>query len=44
MEVLNTHVGVLMLENVGLSKRTMELEVALVTENAAMGAMERDIS
>ena len=36
-------VGALSLENVGLSEQTTELEVDLVAENAAKGALEKDI-
>ena len=41
---LDDRVGVLSLENSGPSKRIVELEVDLVTEGTAKGALEKDVS
>ena len=40
---LSDRMGALILENVGLSERTPELEADLVGENATKGVLEKDI-
>lgn len=44
VEHLNDSVGVLTLENAGLSGRTTELGVDLVAENTTRGELEKDVS